>query len=259
MADAAGKPRRAPAYESIAADLRNQIDRGEIAIGDRLPSETALAEGFGVSRPTMREALRSLQEAGFVERVSPRILIARRHDDEPANRQIVQSLRRNRVTFADLYEALRLLEPALSARASERAGPDDLRALEENLAAQERSLARFDEWNRLDQDFHLAIAEIAGNPALTLARQPITRLLMPALGRLMSSEALTSAALGRHRRIFAEIAAGDPEAAELMTRRHIQEFQEAWAESGLDLQSVVGDGVGDRRDPSSNTPANEGE
>jgi DNA-binding FadR family transcriptional regulator len=259
VTDAAATPRRAPAYESVAADLRAQIDQGKISVGDRLPSETALAEGFGVSRPTIREALRSLQEAGFVERISPRILVVRRHDDEPANRQIVQSLRRNKVTFADLHDALRLLEPALSARASERAGPDDLRALEENLDAQERSLSNFEEWNRLDQDFHLAIAEIAGNPALTLAREPITRLLMPALGRLMSSEGLTTAALGRHRRIFAEIAAGDAEAAELMTRRHIQEFQEAWAESGLDLNALVEDRIADPREPRQTTPANKRE
>ncbi len=235
MTDAPAKPRRAPAYESIAADLRAQIDNGEIGVGDRLPSETMLAEGFGVSRTTIREALRSLQEAGFVERSSPRILVVRRHDDEAANRRIVESLRRSKVTFADLHDALRLIEPALSARASQRARPDDLRALEENLDAQERHLGDFEEWNRLDQEFHLAIAEIAGNPALTVARRPITRLLMPALGSLMSSEALTRAALGRHRRILAEIAAGDAEAAELMTRRHIQEFQEAWADSGLDL------------------------
>jgi DNA-binding FadR family transcriptional regulator len=259
VTDASAKSWRAPAYESIAAHLRAQIDNGEIGVGDRLPSEIALAEEFGVSRPTIREALRSLQEGGFVERTSPRILVVRRHDDEPANRQIVQSLRRNKVTFADLHDALRLIEPALSARAAQRARPEDLRVLEENLEAQERHLSDFSEWNRLDQDFHLAIGEIAGNPALTVARQPITRLLMPALGRLMSSEALTKAALGRHRRIFAEIAAGDAEAAELMTRRHIQEFQEAWADSGLDLQGVVEERIADLPETEPNTPATKGE
>lgn len=239
LAGASGRPRRAPAYESIAEALRAQIDEGQIEVGQRLPSETALAERFGVSRPTIREALRSLQEAGFVERRSPRILTARGHDDEPTQRRIVQSLQRNKVTFADLHDALRLLEPALSARAAERAGEDDLLRLEANLDAQERNLAAFSEWNALDQDFHLMIASIAGNPALTLAREPISRLLMPALEQLMSSEELTKAALGRHRRIYAEIATGDAEAAELMTRRHIQEFQEAWAAAGLDLYGVV--------------------
>jgi GntR family transcriptional regulator, transcriptional repressor for pyruvate dehydrogenase complex len=245
LAGAEGKPQRALAYEAIAETLRGQIDAGEIEVGQRLPSETALAERFGVSRPTVREALRSLQEAGVVERSSPRIMVVSRNDGEPARRQFVHSLRRRNVTFADLHDALRLLDPALSARAAGRADAEDLRALERNLDEQERNLANFENWNRLDQDFHLAIAEIAGNPALTLAREPISSLLMPALDRLMSSEALTKAALGRHRRIFDEIAAGDEEAAELMTRRHIQEFQEAWAESGLDLLGVVGDALVD--------------
>jgi GntR family transcriptional regulator, transcriptional repressor for pyruvate dehydrogenase complex len=243
------RPRRALAYEGIVDTLRGQIEGGEIAVGERLPSETALAEGFGVSRPTIREALRSLQEAGFIERASPRIMVVSSFEDGPARRQIVHSLRRKNVTFADLYDALGLLDPALSARAAGRAGPDDLKALERNLEEQERSLADFETWNRLDQDFHLAIAEIAGNPALTLAREPISSLLMPALDRLMSSETLTRAALGRHRRILDEIAAGDEEAAELMTRRHIQEFGEAWAESGLDLLGVVGDATVEERRP----------
>ncbi|MBS1864215.1 MAG: FadR family transcriptional regulator [Actinobacteria bacterium] len=230
-----------PAYQSIAQTLRDLIDDGEIEVGQRLPSETALAERFGVSRPTIREALRSLQESGFVERASPRIMKVRGHDEEPAQRQIVRSLRRSKVTFADLLETLELLEPALSRQAAERATADEIRELEQNLAAQERNLANFAAWNRLDQDFHLTIAEIAGNPALKLAREPITRLLMPSLDQLMSSESLTKAALGRHRRILAEIAAGEGEAAELMTRRHIQEFEEAWADAGLDLRGVVED------------------
>lgn len=233
------RSRRAPAYESIAATLRDQISDGTIEAGQRLPSETELAARFGVSRTTIREVLRSLQEAFFVERVSPRVLVARRQDDEPAQRHIVQSLRRKRVTFADLHDALLLLEPALSRRAAERARPDDIARLEDNLAVQERNLADFEAWNSLDQDFHLAIAEIAGNAALKLAREPITHLLTPALARLMASEDLTRAAVGRHRRILAEIAAGDGEAAELMTRRHVQEFQEAWADAGFDVDSVA--------------------
>jgi DNA-binding FadR family transcriptional regulator len=229
------------AYEEIAALVRRQIVTGDLAVGDRLPSETRLALQFGVSRSTVREALRTLQESGFVERVSPRIMVVRRQDDEPVQRELVRALRRNNVTFADLHGALMLLEPALSHLAAERAASGDIRELEGNLAAQAAHLTDFATWNRLDQDFHLAIADIAGNPALILARAPITRLLMPALDRFMSREQLTAAALARHRRILAEIRHGDGEAAELMTRRHVDEFRQAWEQSGLDLDQPVDD------------------
>jgi DNA-binding FadR family transcriptional regulator len=229
------------AYEEIAALVRRQIVTGELHVGDRLPSETRLALQFGVSRSTIREALRTLQESGFVERVSPRIMVVRRDDDEPVQRELVRALRRNNVTFADLHGALLLLEPELSRLAAERAAPGDIRELQDNLDAQARHLRDYAAWNRLDQDFHLAIADIAGNPALILARAPITRLLMPALDRFMSSEQLTAAALGRHRRILAEIRHGDGEAAQLMTRRHVDEFRLAWEQAGLDPDQPIDD------------------
>jgi len=235
------------AYEEIAALLRRQIVAGELGVGDRLPSETRLALQFGVSRSTIREALRTLQESGFIERVSPRIMVVRRDDDEPAQRELVRALRRNNVTFADLHGALLLLEPALSRLAAERAAPGDIRELEDNLDAQAGHLTDFATWNRLDQEFHLAIADIAGNPALILARAPITRLLMPALDRFMSSEQLTGAALARHRRILTEIRHGDGEAAELMTRRHVDEFRQAWEQAGLDPEQPIDDVTLDAR------------
>ena len=111
----------------------------------------------------------------------------------------------------------------------------------DNLDAQAAHLTDFATWNRLDQEFHLAIADIAGNPALILARAPITQLLMPALDRFMSSEQLTGAALARHRRILTEIRHGDGEAAELMTRRHVDEFRQAWEQAGLDPQLPIDD------------------
>ncbi|UGS35542.1 FadR/GntR family transcriptional regulator [Capillimicrobium parvum] len=229
------------AYEEIAGLVRRQIVGGELNVGDRLPSETRLALHFGVSRSTIREALRTLQESGFVERVSPRIMVVRRDDDEPVQRELVRALRRNNVTFADLHGALFLLEPELSRLAAERAAPGDIRELEDNLDAQAAHLTDFATWNRLDQEFHLAIADIAGNPALILARAPITQLLMPALDRFMSSERLTGGALARHRRILTEIRHGDGEAAELMTRRHVDEFRQAWEQAGLDPQLPIDD------------------
>ena len=73
------------AYEQLAGQIRARILAGELAEGDRLPSELALAREAQVSRGTVREALRLLEEAGFVERASPRILVVRRpRGEEPA-------------------------------------------------------------------------------------------------------------------------------------------------------------------------------
>src|SRR5258706_14071427 len=55
------------AFEEIASQIRNELAEGRLKVGSRLPSERALAEQFGVSRNTLREALRSLEHAGLIQ------------------------------------------------------------------------------------------------------------------------------------------------------------------------------------------------
>lgn len=228
-----------PAYERLVAQIRDQIQAGTLAVGDRLPSETRLAQAADVSRSTVREALRTLQEAGLVERASPRIMVVCRQQDERVHQQLTRVLRQHDLTFDRLHEALVLLDPELSRLAAIRADATDVRELEQILAAQEDALRAYAEWNRLDQEFHMTIAEIADNAALLLARAPVARILMPALHSFVTSETATRAALRWHRRILSEIADHDGEAAALMTRRHVDDFRSAWVAAGLDPERTI--------------------
>jgi len=232
--------RVARAYEQLAAVIRQRIVSGDLVPGDRIPSEAVLAREAEVSRSTVREALRTLEEAGLVERASPKIMVVRAATDDSAHRELRRVLRRRNVTFEHLYEALFVLEPELTRLATERAEPSEILELEANLEAQTQALDDFDEWNRLDQEFHLAIAEMSDNPALVVARAPITDLLMPVLHRFMTSGKLTRRALQFHERILEEIRAGDAEAAALMTRKHINDFRKGWERAHLPFDQTVG-------------------
>jgi DNA-binding GntR family transcriptional regulator len=86
------------------------------------------------------------------------------------------------------------------------------------------------------------IAEMSGNPALTVARAPISQLLLPVLYRFMKSSALTIAALRYHHRILAEIDARDPGLAAAVMRRHVDDFRIAWERAGLDLDLPIATG-----------------
>ena len=101
----------ARAYEQLAGLLRERITSGDLREGDRLPSETALAKQAGVSRSTVREALRILEQGGLVERASPRIMVVSDRTDVPAFRELRRELRRRNVTFHHLHEALLDLRP----------------------------------------------------------------------------------------------------------------------------------------------------
>jgi GntR family transcriptional repressor for pyruvate dehydrogenase complex len=229
------------AYEQLAEVLRESIHVGSLREGERLPSESKLAQQAGVSRSTVREALRTLQEAGLIERSSPRVMVVRGQTEELEHRELTAALRRRNVTFHHLYEALLTIEPELTRLATERADEGDIAELHDNLEAQQRNLEHFHEWSRLDQEFHLAIAEMSANPALILTRAPITNLLLPVLNRFIDSSALTTHALRYHHRILSEIEARDPELAAAVTRRHINDFRIAWEKAGLDFDMKVVD------------------
>lgn len=239
----------ARAYEQLAAVLRERITSGGLSEGDRLPSETALAQQAGVSRSTVREALRTLQEAGLIARASPKVMLVRHQSDVPALRELRHELRRRQVTFNHLHEALVTIEPELARLAAERADAGDIRALRDNLDAQLAALEDFPEWSRLDEEFHLTIAEISANPALVVARMPMTKLLVPAMHRFMRSSQQTSYASRYHERILAEIEARDPGLAAAIMRRHVNDFRVAWEKAGLDFDLQVAEVGADRQPP----------
>jgi DNA-binding FadR family transcriptional regulator len=189
----------------------------------------------------VREALRTLQEARLIERASPKVMVVRRQTDDPAYRELNHALRRRRVTFHHLCEALLTIEPELTRLAAERADDADIRALRENLDAQHRAFEDFPEWSRLDEEFHLTIAELSANPALIIARTPITQLLLPTVHGFMSSSRQTTHAIRYHERILAEIEAHDPGLAAAVMRRHINDFRVAWEKAGLDFDMHIAD------------------
>jgi DNA-binding FadR family transcriptional regulator len=229
----------ARAYEQLAGLLRERIVSGDLRVGDRLPSETALAKQAGVSRSTVREALRILEQGGLVQRASPRIMVVADRSDNPSFRELRRELRRHNVTFHHLHEALMTIDPELTRFAAIRADRSDIQSLHEMLEAQERHLDHLAEWSRLDVEFHAAMAEVSANPALIVAREPISQLLLPALYRFMDTREMAEHATNYHRRIVNEIEVRDPDTAAAVMRRHLNDWRTAWEKRGLDLHQEI--------------------
>ncbi len=235
-----GQPVRvARAYEALAAIIRERILSGALVEGDRIPSETALAQEAQVSRSTVREALRTLEEAGMIARASPKIMVVRRAGDERVVEEVKDALQRRNVTFHHLHEALLVLEPELTRLAALRADAADLQRLDEQLAAQAETLDDVGEFCRLDQELHLAVAQLSANPVLVMARAPISNLLAPIMETFMTAPSLTRRSLDFHRRIVEEIRVRDADAAALMARKHVNDLRTSWEEAGLNFELAV--------------------
>src|SRR3712207_583158 len=108
---------RRPVYEQVADQLRDAILAGRLAPGDVLPSERELCERFGVSRTSVREALRALQAQGLVVAAAPnaplRVAGTEGYSSGPVRDALSHLLRLGRVPLGDLVELRCALEAAI--------------------------------------------------------------------------------------------------------------------------------------------------
>ena len=198
--------------KAIAAALREEIIAGQMQAGERL-GEVALAERFNVSRGPVREALRSLAEAGLVS-FMPNIGARVRH-----------------LTVEDaaaLFEVRIALEAEAARLAAERAGSQGAERLRALLDRQEPAvlahpLGAYLHGSR-DTDFHAVVAELAGNPlVLRLLFEELYPQLVMLRRQHQHVEGRGVVALREHERIAEAIGQGEPELAAMLMRRHIRE------------------------------------
>lgn len=232
-----------PAYKTVCEEIERRIMSGRLGPGDLLPTETELAEQFGLTRHTIREGLRILEQGGLVGRKAGRRLFVKQpHYAELAPRAL-RALVMQRVTFMELWEVSMSLEPSAAARAALQAGPVQVAALEENLRLMEAALDAGKSIIELDVAFHTLVAEIAGNKALLLAREPISQLFYPALTRLFAhpknSEKGPRRLVDAHREIIKAIKVGDEAAARMWMLKHIADFRRGYDLCGFDLEAPI--------------------
>lgn len=202
--------------ESILALIRS----GELKPGARLPSEPQLIELTGVSRSSVREAIRSLETMGLLEiRRGKGTYVRAIETSTMADAQILLMLADRRV-LENLVEVRVLLEPLMARLAAERATPDDLEALRRQLNAMRDAPDR-EAWRPPHLAFHQALAEathniimskIWGMVAIFLKDSPlVTGGTEPTLPHI-------------HETLYAAIAIHDCDAAEAAMDQHISDM-----------------------------------
>jgi GntR family transcriptional repressor for pyruvate dehydrogenase complex len=161
--------------ELIAAFLRSRIVRGELQPGDSLPSEMELMEQFQVSRPTLREAFRILEtESLIVIRRGSRGARVMTPDTAVAARYVGLLLQTTGTTFADVYQARSVIEPAAAGLLASRRTKQDVADLVACADALEAVLdadsgdAQMARWPAMTQTFHDLVLDRAGNRTLAL-------------------------------------------------------------------------------------------
>ena len=221
------EPRRL--YRQVADQLRALIDSGEFPVGSRLPSERELALQLGISRPTVREALIALEVDGRVRiRVGSGIhVVAPSGGDEATLPPIAGPF--------DVLGARSLFEGSVAEEAARRATPDDIAGIDETIAAMAVSRHPGPETTSLDRAFHIAIAQILGNDAVTKVIGDLfdqrNHPYFAQLARHFENPESWRRALIEHRAIREAIAAGDAAAARLAMQIHLTNSQARFSEN----------------------------
>jgi GntR family transcriptional repressor for pyruvate dehydrogenase complex len=209
-------------------EIKGMITRGELGPGDRLPPEKELSERLGLSRSSMREAVKALEvirvldvrrgDGTYVTSLEPRLLleaisfVVDLHDDD---------------SVLELFDVRRILEPEASARAAARATPDLIAALTAHIDSVDGTTS-VEGLVDHDLDFHRAIANAAGNRYLASLIDNLSSSTVRArIWRGLTQDNAVERTLSEHRGIVAALERGDVELARALTLVHVSGV-EAW-------------------------------
>ena len=206
-----------PAYQQVAEELRGLILSGELSPGARLPSEPELCASFGVSRSTVREALRVLSSQHLV--TTQRGVTGGSFVATPEPRSVSDYLEASfalmagadEVDVAQLLEAREILEVPAAGLAARRRSADDLAELR----------AAVDAGRHGDQRFHSLIVSACGNPLLDVVCQPVFAVLRDRFLRDQAPPSFWTRVNRDHIAILRAIEARDAEASSHQMRAHL--------------------------------------
>ena len=225
-------PRRT--FEGAVQQIAERVRLGELVDGDRLPSERELAAAMQISRPTLREAVRVLADAGVL-----------RVESGPAGGTFVASgyvpfellrskseLRMDEV--AGVLEARRLIEPRVAQLAAVNAREEDFARLQVTIDEQKRLLAKGnilaneDRFLQLDTQFHLRIARATGNTTIVPLMRMLLRRLEIARDMALHQAAIPDWVIDIHERTLAAIRSADHDRIETVMDEHLAAMEHHW-------------------------------
>jgi DNA-binding FadR family transcriptional regulator len=224
----AAVPREKP--QQIADELRALIVSGQLSEGDSLGREPELVERFGVSRPSLREALRILETEGLITVVRGVYggVVVHEPDQRMTARTASLLLRARNVSLADVSEARAELEPlaakAIASKRNRRAAVAELRGL---IDEEEESIEDPERFGVANAEFHERLVALGGNQTLAIVAEMLNEIVVRAVAAVSKGDDTVGSlsarrrGLGWVRRLLELLDAGDASGAEEHWRAHM--------------------------------------
>ncbi|HZU43110.1 MAG TPA: FadR/GntR family transcriptional regulator [Terriglobales bacterium] len=215
---------RKKVYAEVARQLERRILE-ELKPGDMLPPERELAQVFGVSRSSIRDAIRRLEAVGLVRpRQGAGTVVC--EPSESLTNPLAGVLHQKRRMITELLDVRKIVEPALAARAAVHASPEQLAQLESIVSRHRQKVQQGESGIEEDSEFHYTIALASDNSVVLKVVDVLMDLLRETRERSLQVEGRQAKSLAGHQRILTALKRRNPQAAESAMRRHLEEIEE---------------------------------
>jgi GntR family transcriptional regulator, transcriptional repressor for pyruvate dehydrogenase complex len=212
---------RDTAAAQVVEHVRQEIEAGRLRPGHRLPPERELARKMGVSRPSLRSGLRTLQAMGIVtsRRGAGTFIVEGPPHLGKAPLEFLAAL--HGFTLDQMYEARRLLEVGAAGLAAQRAAGEQLATMADEITGMFASLDEPKTFLRHDLGFHRAVAAGSANPIVAAIIGTLTEIIWET-GRINTEGFSLRDSAETHRRIYDAIRARSPERARREMTEHLE-------------------------------------
>lgn len=191
-------------------------------VAEKLPSEMKLAKQYNVSRPIIREAMKLLQERGLITLKNGSGAYITRPETDTVMNAVNRIMQVDRIHNEDLTQVREILELSSVDLAVKKITDEELAHMDAILTKFEDKTLPLKERVKLDEAFHLAIAQAAGNELLSMFIGVLTSLLRDYMGKGILVEGGIEDAISRHRQIYQALQKRDPEAVHTAMSNHLK-------------------------------------
>ncbi|MHB1345245.1 MAG: FadR/GntR family transcriptional regulator [Thermoleophilia bacterium] len=213
-------------YEEAINQIADAVRLGDIAVGERLPSERTLADMMAVSRPTVREAIGALVEVGVLETRSGGGTMVKT-DIVPTD-LIVERAELKIGEVAGVLEARRLLEPRVAQLAALYMDDDDLKSLRATIELLRGGADSRERFVLFELRFHMAVARATKNSMVVELMRALFKRLELVRDMAMHAPDEAGRAIDIHERTLAAICGGDPDAIDEAMDEHLAYLERLW-------------------------------
>ncbi len=203
----------------IVDQIRDLIYSGLLKPGDRLPVERELAQRFGVSRATLREALNILEAMGLIEIIRRKGIFVKSIGEKEIQGPLSEFLNSKAHRAYELFEVRKSLDAQIVYLAAKRATPQNIKEIADCLEAMKENMESgdLDMWYRMDSEFHLAMARATQNDVFVHVLYVLLKMdtdrLKDIRNELYKSKEHQELVYNNHRRMYDAVRSGDAEAA----------------------------------------------